>query len=82
MLGATLAAWSHVGLPLAVAGLGLIAALAFSLAVAIGWRTVGRPWVSAGELLSAPLYVLRKVPLYLGFVTDRQRDWTRTKRGE
>lgn len=79
-LGVALAAWSHVGMPAAV--LGLTAAFAFAFAVGIGWHTAGRRWVSASELLSIPLYVLRKVPLYLGFVTNRQQDWTRTKRGQ
>ena len=79
IVGAALLAWNPAGLP--VAALGAVAALAFALAVAIGWRVEGRAWVSAAELLSAPLYVLRKVPLYLGFLVNPQKDWTRTKRG-
>jgi cellulose synthase/poly-beta-1,6-N-acetylglucosamine synthase-like glycosyltransferase len=80
LLAAALLAWSPAALP--VAAIALISVLAFTLAVVMGWYAAGRTWVSAGELLSAPLYVLRKVPLYLGFVTNPQRDWTRTKRGE
>ncbi len=80
LLGAAALAWDPAGLPLAV--LGLVAAGAFALAVAIGWRLAGRNWVSAGELLSVPLYVLRKLPLYLGFLFNPQKGWTRTKRGQ
>jgi cellulose synthase/poly-beta-1,6-N-acetylglucosamine synthase-like glycosyltransferase len=64
-------------LPLAVAA----AALAFlAAAIALAWVRHGRRVVSARELLGAPLYALRKVPLYVRFLTRRQRDWVRTKR--
>lgn len=79
VLGTAAAVWDPVGVPLAI--LGLIAACAFSLAVAIGWHVEGRSWVSAGELALSPLYALRKLPLYLAFLTTPQRVWTRTKRG-
>lgn len=80
LLGAALLAWNPVGLP--VLALGFVAAIAFTLAVAISWNLEGRAWVSARGLLSAPLYALRKIPLYLGFIIAPQRDWTRTKRGQ
>ena len=64
-------------LPLAVAA----AALAlFAAAIALAWVRHGRGVVSARELLGAPLYALRKVPLYVRFLTGRQRDWVRTER--
>jgi hypothetical protein len=31
-------------------------------------------------LLTIPLYVLQKVPIYLGFVKQRQTEWVRTER--
>jgi hypothetical protein len=34
-----------------------------------------------GELLSIPIYVLRKLPIYLDFFRRRQRDWVRAERG-
>jgi cellulose synthase/poly-beta-1,6-N-acetylglucosamine synthase-like glycosyltransferase len=64
-------------LPLAVAA----AALAlFAAAIALAWTRHGRGVVSARELLGAPLYALRKLPLYVRFLTRRQRDWVRTER--
>lgn len=62
--------WLHTTVwALAVA---LAAAALFGLAVLIGWWCVGRRWLSAWELVLAPLYIVRKVPLYLGFLWRRQ----------
>jgi cellulose synthase/poly-beta-1,6-N-acetylglucosamine synthase-like glycosyltransferase len=64
-------------LPLAVA----VAAVALlAAAVGIAWLRHGRDVVSARELLGAPLYALRKVPVYARFLVGRQRDWVRTER--
>lgn len=75
-------AWLSTG-----AGAGPLAAavaagcvLCFAGAVLLGWWSVGRQWVSLRELLFAPLYVLRKLPLYAGFVLRRQHEWVRTSR--
>jgi cellulose synthase/poly-beta-1,6-N-acetylglucosamine synthase-like glycosyltransferase len=80
ILGLAMVIWTPAALP--ILALASLSATTFALAVAVGWHSAGRAWVSASELLSAPLYALRKLPLYLGFVTNRQRVWTRTKRGE
>ena len=61
----------------AVAGLSL---LGFATAVLLAWLSVGRQWVSFGELASAPVYVLRKLPIYAGFLFNRQKEWIRTSR--
>lgn len=53
----------------------------FSGAILVGWGSVGRRWVSLAELLSGPLYMARKLPLYLSFVKGRETEWTRTHRG-
>ena len=44
------------------------------------WSHVGRQLVSFGELALAPLYALRKLPVYLRFVLGRQVEWVRAKR--
>ncbi len=52
----------------------------FSLSVVVAWRVQGRDLLRAGELLSMPWYVLRKLPVYLAFIYRRQREWVRTDR--
>lgn len=74
------AAWlSPAYVPLAALSLLVLALLA--TAVLLGWWMVGRRWVRAVELLFVPVYVLKKVPLYLAFVFKRQTVWVKTKRG-
>lgn len=76
-----------LGAGMGLAGLGwsagAIAALStagFACAVLLAWRSVGRRWVRMSELLSAPRYVLAKLPVYADFVLRRQREWVRTSR--
>lgn len=52
----------------------------FALAVLLAWSSAGRRWVRLSELATAPLYVLKKIPLYAGFVFRRQKEWVRTTR--
>jgi cellulose synthase/poly-beta-1,6-N-acetylglucosamine synthase-like glycosyltransferase len=54
----------------------------FALAATIGiaWVRWGRDTVSAASLLRAPLYAIGKIPLYLRFVTKRERLWIKTER--
>ncbi len=47
------------------------------LLVGLGW---GRQVVSGLDLLSIPVYVLAKIPLYLKFWGKRQKEWVRTER--
>ena len=54
--------------------------LLLGCAVFLSWFRWGREIVSAGQLARAPLYALRKVPLYLGFMRKRQTDWVRSQR--
>jgi cellulose synthase/poly-beta-1,6-N-acetylglucosamine synthase-like glycosyltransferase len=58
------------GAALAGVGVGVIGA----------WLRYGRRDYPAAVLLTAPLYTLAKVPLYLGFVRRRERAWVRTAR--
>ncbi len=66
-------------IPLMLAALGT---LAFALGVLHAWRTFGRHIVSMVELLSVPLYVLNKLPIYARLLYSRQAEWVRTKRGD
>ena len=69
------------------AGLGPIAVVIVSWAllltgVLVAWQRVGRHSVSLAELLTLPIYILAKVPVYLRLFTKRQVDWVRTKRDD
>ncbi|WP_308515799.1 glycosyltransferase family 2 protein [Sphingomonas flavescens] len=45
------------------------------------WRSGGSQFVSASAILRAPLYILWKLPMYLGFVRrGAPREWVRTSR--
>jgi cellulose synthase/poly-beta-1,6-N-acetylglucosamine synthase-like glycosyltransferase len=63
--------------PLVVAGLGLGLA---GVAVLLAWLGWGRAVISFATLLSVPIYVLAKIPLYIRFWTRRQKEWVRTDR--
>ena len=59
----------------------LLGALASATtAAALAWHREGRSILSARALLTAPVYILWKIPLYLGFFLSRQTDWNRTQR--
>lgn len=51
-----------------------------AMAVGVAWWGWGRAVVSARDLLSVPWYVLGKLPIYLGFLRKRQKEWVRTDR--
>lgn len=57
-----------------------LALLGFGTAVLLAWYSAGRRWVRLSELASAPLYVLKKIPVYAGFLFKRQKEWVRTSR--
>jgi len=79
---AVLVAWWFVaGSPIPA----LILASAFTFAVTgltLAWLRFGRATLPLGTLLKAPLYVVRKIPLYLGFFAKPQSDWVRTQRDQ
>ncbi len=58
----------------------LVCCFLLAVAVVIAWYGWGRDVVSLGELLSIPGYILAKIPIYLGFVRKRQKEWVRTDR--
>lgn len=60
-----------------------IAATAAALLVASilrSWWQYGRHVISGRDLALGPLYALRKLPLYAGFIVSRQMEWVRSKR--
>jgi len=63
-----------------VAGAAALSATGFAAAVLLGWWSVGRRWISFAELVSAPWYVVRKLPVYAAFVLRPQRKWVRASR--
>ena len=74
--GLSLVGWAY---PL-VQGLALLNVGLLLGAIGLGWWRAGRRWVSLGELLFVPWYILRKIPIYLKFLTRRQMNWIRTRR--
>jgi cellulose synthase/poly-beta-1,6-N-acetylglucosamine synthase-like glycosyltransferase len=65
---------------LVTAAAGAASAFTFAVAVLLAWWSAGRRWIAWTELVSAPVYVLRKLPLYAGFLLRRQQEWVRTNR--
>lgn len=50
------------------------------IAIMLAWLTFGQKVLSGRTLLCIPLYVAGKLSLYRRFVTNRQKDWVRTRR--
>ncbi|MBN8814157.1 MAG: glycosyltransferase [Sphingomonas sp.] len=79
VLAITLGLWAVGGSIIPAAMLATIYATALLL-VFIAWLHGGRRWLSGTALLTAPLYILWKLPIYLGFVRRRETEWRRTER--
>ncbi len=62
----------------AIISAGLLAL--FGLSIALAWYRFGQGTITGRELLAAPWYALRKIPLYLAFMVRRQTGWVRAKR--
>lgn len=67
--GPSLAFW----LPLILCG-------TFAAAVITAWLRFGRDLLSWRGLCAVPWYMLRKIPLYAGFLFNRQQGWVKTER--
>ncbi len=52
----------------------------FAAAVLAAWYGFARQIVSFKTLGSIPYYMMQKIPLYLGFLFNRQQGWVKTKR--
>lgn len=74
-----LALWAVTGVALPWS-LGLAAPLLLAVAVLAAWAQFGRAILTGPELAYAPLYALRKIPLYLAFLVRRQVGWVRSAR--
>jgi cellulose synthase/poly-beta-1,6-N-acetylglucosamine synthase-like glycosyltransferase len=74
---AALAWYGASSFPLALV---VLSAAFFALAIFVAWFRWARHVVSLSELLTAPLYALSKLPIYLKFWTQRQKAWIRTDR--
>jgi hypothetical protein len=44
------------------------------------WWMVGRDLLSIGDLLRVPANLFMKLPMYLKFISRRQKQWVRTER--
>ena len=70
----------------AIWGINTPQVIAISQGVLIGlsilgvWAKFGRNLLSVQTLLAIPLYILWKLPLYVGFLVHRQTKWVRTSR--
>ena len=49
-------------------------------AVFLAWNWFGRDTISFKQLCYAPIYALRKIPLYIKYFINRQVEWVRSKR--
>ena len=83
LLGLTMAgSWVFTGFGGAAVALeiSIIDTVLFSLAILITWLRWGRKVISMTELLTLPLYIISKLPIYVMFWTKRQTAWIRTPR--
>ncbi|WP_404361167.1 glycosyltransferase family 2 protein [Methylotuvimicrobium sp. KM1] len=79
LLSIALALAIHVGGGLSV-GLALLLNGLFAVATVLAWQRFGRHILSGRQLLGIPAYIIRKIPLYLGFLFRRQQEWVKTDR--
>jgi len=81
---ASLCATLVIGVWLAAFGPALLLAGTLGLAggvLIVCWAVYARAWLPFRAALSIPGYILWKLPIYLKFLTGREKDWVRTDRG-
>jgi hypothetical protein len=71
-------AWM-IGVWWAVLPLGLVAGAA-GMGLCVAWAVFARKRFPLRAMSSIPAYVLKKLPIYAGFLLNRQRAWVRTER--
>ena len=64
-------------MPLGLAGIGVICVV---LAIGLAWFRHARHLLSGSELLLAPWYLVKKLPLYADMLLRRSSGWVRAKR--
>ena len=69
------AGWSSVPLLIAAS-----AAVIFAMTILLAWWGWGRHIISLLTFLLIPVYVVFKIPYYVGFLWKRQKNWVRTDR--
>ena len=57
------------------------AGISLLTAIVIAWLGFAREDISLKQLLSIPLYILWKIPLYFKFLKGPEAEWIRTDRG-
>lgn len=50
------------------------------IAISMSWYRFGRDQISGKALLTAPLYILWKIPMYIAFIVKPESQWVRTQR--
>lgn len=61
----------------------ILSALAVALAgTLLAWWNEGRGVLTMGALVRAPIYVLYKIPIYLGLFSSHRAGWNRTPRND
>ncbi len=76
---ASIVLWT-IGSPAWLPGVPLALTLAFIATATLAWTLRGRDLVRFRELMSIPLYILTKLPIYARFLFRRQKQWVRTER--
>ncbi len=51
-----------------------------AVVLVISWAVYARRWLAFSAFLAIPGYILWKLPIYLKFLTGRERSWVRTER--
>jgi Glycosyltransferase like family 2 len=74
LVGAWLSGTWWAALPLG------LAAGAAGVGLCLAWAVFARKRFSLRAMASVPVYVLKKLPIYAGFLWHRQRAWVRTER--
>jgi hypothetical protein len=51
------------------------------MAIGLSWHRYGRTIISGKELAYIPIYVIKKLPMYVMFFVNREKKWRKTPRG-
>ena len=57
-----------------------LAVVLLNATIFLTWLCYGRDLLGAADLLSAPVYILNKIPMYVGFAFRRRVSWVRSSR--
>ncbi|HEY9879279.1 MAG TPA: glycosyltransferase [Leptolyngbyaceae cyanobacterium] len=68
---------THGFLPLYIAG---TAGVGLFVAIILSWLRYGQSEISLKQLIQIPLYILWKIPLYIGYILKPEKRWIRTER--